>query len=121
MTLIHPSSLSKTLNAVTAAVFYQRPIATLVRENTAAWIAARQGLPGAYRGTFALFDKERGASGEVRVFTGERLRNAAARHIMGEEAMRALRILKPRAAATRATLERAAEGIRLPAVGPVGR
>ena len=122
MNLIHPQSLSETLNAVEEAIFYKKvPITATLREKTAAWIAGRQGLPEAYRGTFALFEEERGTGGTVRVFTGERVKCAAARHIMGEEAMRALRLLKPRATGARAALERAAEGIRLPAVGPVGR
>jgi hypothetical protein len=92
--LINRTSLSQTVDAVSAAFFDNRPPATPDRAGAARWIAARQGLPGAYAGTFAGFPAER-ANGIV-LFTGERIASASARHILGEEASRALRLLAVR-------------------------
>ena len=86
--LINRASLSKTVDAISAAHFDGRTLATTERNRAARWIAGRQGLPGAYGGTFAGFPSER-ANGIV-LFTGERIVSASARHILGEEASRAL-------------------------------
>jgi len=90
--LINPRSLSKTVDAINEALFEGRKLAAKERAEAAQWIAARQGLPGCYGGTFAGFPSER-AKGIV-VFTGERVAFASARHILGEEASRALRLLR---------------------------
>ncbi len=90
--LINPRSLSKTVDAINEALFEGRKLAAKERAAAARWIAARQGLPGCYGGTFAGFPSER-AKGIV-VFTGERVAFASARHILGEEASRALRLLR---------------------------
>jgi hypothetical protein len=115
--MVHAGSLSETVAAIEERVFWGKTIEVRERAGAARWLAARQGLPGAYAGTFALFDAERRDG--VKLFTGERVKSAAARHIMGEEAMRVLRLLRP-AGAPKAALRRAAQGIRLPAVGPRG-
>src|SRR5262245_45918775 len=82
--LVHAESLSQTLDAVSAALFEGRALSAAERKAVAAWIAARQGLPGAYAGTFAGFSDERQRG--IVVFTGERITSASARHILGEEA-----------------------------------
>jgi hypothetical protein len=105
MNLIHPESLSETVDAVNEAFFFDRPISSAARQKAAAWIAGRQGRPGAYAGTFALFDHERRAG--IRLFTGERATCASARHIVGQEACRVLRLLD--APAGRESLSRSAE------------
>src|SRR5262245_36340788 len=89
--LINRTSLSQTVDAVNAAQFDGRPLAKTDCRQVARWIAARQGLPGAYGGTFAGFPSER--SKGIVLFTGERITSASARHILGEEASRALRQL----------------------------
>ena len=114
MTLVHAGSLAATVNEVEDRLFWQKPIAPQDRAEVTAWITERQGLPRAYRGTYALFDAERQSG--IRLFTGERVTNAAARHIIGEETMRVLRQLQV-TGAPRAALDRAAQGIKLPAVG----
>lgn len=91
MDLVHPESLAETVNAVNDAFFLGRDLASRDRERAALWIADRQGLPGSYAGTFALFDSESRAG--IRLFTGERATNAGARHIVGQEACRVLRLL----------------------------
>jgi len=92
--LIDSGSLSRTVDAVNAAHFEGRRLATAERTGAARWIAGRQGLPGCYGGTFAGFPAER--SKGIVVFTGERITSASARHILGEESSRALRLLRIR-------------------------
>jgi hypothetical protein len=89
--VINSTSLSQTVDAVNAAHFEGRRLPLPLRRQTARWIAARQGLDGAYAGTFAGFPAER--SNGIALFTGERIASASARHILGEEASRAMRLL----------------------------
>ncbi len=107
--LIDRSSLSRTVDAVNAAHFDGRPLAAAERSQTARWIAARQGLPGCYGGTFAGFAVER-AKG-IALFTGERIGSASARHILGEESSRALRLLRIRDRVVTRALDAADDGL----------
>ena len=103
--LIHQSSLSETVDAVNEAVFFGHAMSAKNRRHAARWIAARQGLPGVYGELFAGFAPEL-ASG-IRLFTGERVTSASARHILGEESCRALLLLKSDDAIATAALTRA--------------
>lgn len=107
--MIDETSLSKTIDAVNEALFEKRTIATIERKHVAQWIAARQGLPGAYADTFAGFDEER--RNGIRAFTGERFTSASARHILGEEASRTVRLLDVRDADVQGALRRADAGL----------
>jgi len=107
--VINGTSLSKTVDAVNAMQFDGRALAAAERGHVARWIAARQGLPGAYGGTFAGFPAER-TSGIV-LFTGERIAFASARHILGEEASRVLRLLRVRDRRITRALEAADVGL----------
>jgi hypothetical protein len=107
--LVQEESLSQTVDAVAAALFDQRELPAAERKRTAEWIAARQGLPGAYADTFAGFSSERERG--ITLFTGERITSASARHILGEETCRALRQLAVRSRGVAAALERATEGL----------
>jgi hypothetical protein len=107
--LISRTSLSQTIDALNAAQFEGRALPASERSEAARWIAARQGLPGAYGGTFAGFPSER--SRGIVLFTGERITSASARHILGEEASRALRGLGVRERTVTAALEAADEGL----------
>jgi len=92
MSLVRPDSLAATLDAVNEALFFGRPLSQADRREAAAWIAARQGLPGAYHGMFAPTEKDRREG--IRLFTGERVATrAATAHILGEEACRTLILL----------------------------
>ena len=106
---VHADSLSQTVDAVHQAEFERRKIPAPQALAAARWIAARQGLPGAYGGTFAAFDQET-AKG-ISLFTGERVTSASARHILGEEACRALRFLKITDSVVQTALERGNEGL----------
>jgi hypothetical protein len=107
--LIDRTSLSRTIDAVHAAQFAGRALTAAQRGQVARWIAARQGLPGAYGGTFAAFPAER--SKDIVVFTGERIASASARHILGEEASRVLRLLRVRDHRVTRALEEADAGL----------
>jgi hypothetical protein len=108
--LINKTSLSRTVDAINAANVEGRTLSATERGNAARWIAARQGLPGAYGGSFAGFPSER--SKGIVLFTGERIAFASARHILGEEASRALRLLRVRDRSSMHALEAADEGLR---------
>ena len=108
--MIVRTSLSRTVDVIHEAQFEGRKLDPSDRRRAALWIAARQGLPGAYGDTFAGFPAER-ANGIV-VFTGERMTNASARHILGEETSRALRQLKVRHPNVTASLRAADQGLQ---------
>ena len=107
--LIDTASLSETVDGINAALFDGRSLAAGERGEVARWIAGRQGLPGAYADTFAGFPTEQ--SKGIVLFTGERIASASARHILGEEASRALRRLRVRDAEVTRALGRADEGM----------
>jgi hypothetical protein len=107
--LIDRTSLSGTVDAVNAAQFDGRRLAATERNQVARWIVARQGLPGAYAGTFAGFPSER--SKGIVLFTGERIASASARHILGEETSRVLRLLRVPDRRVAGALEAADDGI----------
>ncbi len=107
--LIHPKSLSETVDAVHEAIASGAKINASERKQVASWIASRQGLPGAYANTFAGFAKEQKHG--IRLFTGERVNSASARHILGEEACRVVHQLKVRDRVVSQALDRATEGL----------
>ena len=107
--LIDRSSLSQTVDAINGTHFEGRALAASERRRAARWIAARQGLPGAYGGTFSGFPAERSAG--IVLFTGERIASASARHILGEEASRVLRHLRVRDPDVTRALEAADDGL----------
>jgi len=106
---VHPESLSETLDAVNEALADGAKIPPNEQKRVARWIASRQGLPGAYASTFAGFEPERQRG--IRLFTGERVNSASARHILGEETCRVLLQLNIRDKAVRQSLDRATNGL----------
>lgn len=108
-TLISEDSLCRTLDAVEDLFFNSQTLASPDRLRAASWIAARQGLPGAKSGSFAALPGE--LSDGFVAFTGERFTHASARHILGEEACRALRKLDVDDVEVQAALDRADEGL----------
>jgi hypothetical protein len=107
--VIVKTSLSQTVDAVNDALFHRTPLPQTARTQAATWIAGRQGLPGAYADTFAGFPAER--TNGVVAFTGERFTSASARHILGEEASRVLRLLGVQNPHVTRALARADQGI----------
>ncbi|MEI8409925.1 MULTISPECIES: hypothetical protein [unclassified Kribbella] len=107
--MIDESSLSNTVDAVAAVDWDGGSLPAAERLRIGRWIAARQGLPGAYGDTFAGFagELEQG----IVVFTGERITSASARHILGEESSRALRRLGVADTVVQEALDRASAGL----------
>ncbi len=107
---LNPTSLAKTVDSVNEAFFFKQPITSAEREAVALWIAKRQGLEGSYADMFAptAADMKNG----MKLFTGEMLKpSASLRHVIGEEAARALVLLKPKSKEARLALDRATEGM----------
>ena len=110
MKLVNQNSLAATLDALNEAFFYGRPIPKAQREACAKWIASRQGMAGSYADMFAPTTKD--FKEGARLFTGELIKSrAGTAHILGEEACRALILLKAPAAGVRTALRRASLGI----------
>ena len=110
MKIVNPGSLAVTLDALNDAFFHALILAKPQKEEVATWIAARQGLPGSYAGMFAA--TQRDVKEGMTVFTGEKVRSGAAtRHILGEEACRALILLDVPLASVRDALKRASAGM----------
>jgi len=110
ITVVNPDSLAATLDVVNEAFFFERPLSKSDREETAKWIACRQGEPGSYANMFAPTESDYREG--VRLFTGERIRSGAATgHILGEEACRALILLDVSSADVRNALDRAGFGM----------
>lgn len=106
MKLLDTKSLAATIDAVNDALFFERRIPSEERRRVAKWIAARQGQPESYAGMFAPTPDDL-AKG-FRVFTGERISSrVGTRHVLGEEACRALRLLKVDTLAVGEALKRA--------------
>lgn len=107
--LIHADSLSETVDSVNAVLAAGGKLNAGERREVAHWISSRQGLAGAYANTFAAFDAERKRG--IRLFTGERVTSASARHILGEEACRVLHLLAVRDRVVQRALDAATAGL----------
>jgi hypothetical protein len=120
--LVRTNSLSDTLDNINQAFFYQRPLTKSDREEAAKWLAGRRGKAGSYAGMFAPTEQD--FTRNARLFTGEKVSSRAAiGHILGEEACRALILLKPSDAQSRNALKRATDGMlkRIDEYGPKNR
>jgi hypothetical protein len=103
-------TLTAIVDHVNDARLFDRPLAASRRKALAAFLADRQGKPGSYCELFAPVDGE--IAGGYRFFTGERINtDAGCRHILGEEALRAMAMLKPTTKAGRSAIERAADAM----------
>lgn len=112
-----PITLDAAVDYLNDVQFYGRETARAEVEAAASYIASRQGSERAYAGSFGLTAAER-ATG-IRVFTGEHLTSASARHVIGEESCRVLRKLTEPEAEVRRALDSASAAMAeylLPAV-----
>ena len=106
MKLLRTDSLAATLDGVNEAFFYGTKLPVAERKRTAKWIASRQGLPGSYRQMFAPTASD--MSEGIRLFTGEKNRTrAGTSHMLGQEACRALILLRAPGAEIRKALKQA--------------
>ena len=104
--LVNPTSLWATIDAIDEAFFAGRQLTRAQRREAATFIAQRQGKPGSYMGMFAPSDTDRQKG--IRLFTGERIPpGAGMRHMLGEEACRALLLVDVQSPAVREALTNA--------------
>jgi hypothetical protein len=89
--LVDPTSLVKTTDNINNKLLMGEAISPVESLEAARWITCQQGKKGSYRGFPAPTpsDFEQG----IRTFTGEKLECASARHILGQEAARAVWLL----------------------------
>jgi hypothetical protein len=86
------TTLAAAVDVLNEAQFYGRRLSRAEQDAAASFIASRQGVERAKAGSFGLTPAECAAG--IRVFTGELMTHASARHIVGEECCRVLRNLK---------------------------
>jgi len=109
--IIYPTSLAKTIDALNEAFFFGYKLTKTEMVEAAKWIASRHAQPGSYASMFAPGKKD--FSQGIVLFTGERVETrAATAHILGEEACRALNILKVPDADVSGALAAATSGIQ---------
>ncbi len=93
MSMISADSLAATLDSLWEVDFYGLTLAMPVRRETANWLVTRCKAPRSYAGLPAPTARDYREG--IRVFTGERITTGAGTgHILGEEACRALRLLR---------------------------
>lgn len=110
MGLVNTRSLADTLNRVNEMLFFDKHLSKWQKDEVALWIASRQGLQGSYSDMFAptKHDFREG----IRVFSGERITSGGSlRHVLGEEACRALIQLDVLKIRVKDALKRAQDGM----------
>lgn len=113
MRIINTQSLATTVESISEAFFFGRSLSRPQKIQAAKWIAGRQGKPGSYADMFA--PTRRDLAEGIRLFTGEKVvTKAGARHILGEEACRALVMLK-------ASNKQVSQALQSATVGMLGR
>jgi hypothetical protein len=92
MSIIHPVSLSSTIDSASAELFFHNPIAPGVRKDLVAMLIGRQILSGSNSGFFLPFTAE--SQNHLQLFTGETLHTEfAIRHNLLIESTRLLVLL----------------------------
>ncbi len=92
MIIVHPTSLSDTLDSAAEVFFFRRSIIPSLRDELASLIISRQIITGSNSGEFIPFASE--SRNQIRLFTGETLHTEfACRHLQLIEATRVLSLL----------------------------
>ena len=110
MGIINENSLALTLDSLNDSFFFDKPLTSEEKTETAQWLAGRQGKPGSYCGMFAptRYDFETG----TQLFTGEKIPSKAATgNILGQETCRALLRLNVSDNNVQEALDRATRGM----------
>ena len=106
--MLNMHSLGATINAVNEAALFSARVSEPTAKQISEFIAGRQGLPHSYWGLFAPLDDE--VKKPFTLFTGETIRSdASARHILGEESLRILKVLGDPSPYVQQAIERAQE------------
>jgi len=109
-TFVNPNSLALTLDNLNEAWLKGVSIPGADLDAVALWIAGRQGLPKSYSGMFAPTEQD--YRDGVKLFTGERLHSGASlSHILGEEACRAMLLMKNDNPTAKEALRKATNGM----------
>lgn len=110
MTIINKNSLYQTVDNINQILFNNRSLSKSEANEVAHWIAVRQGLKGSYSNMIAPTDID--FTG-IKLFTGDKLTSKASiAHILGEESLRVLFILKPDDKKVVSSLMKASSGIK---------
>lgn len=92
MKIINPESLYKTLDNLNQHLFYDVKLTSKEKTEVARWLSDRQGVKGSYANMFAPAGNDFEG---IKLFTGYKLTSKASiAHILGEETLRALYLLK---------------------------
>jgi hypothetical protein len=106
--MLNTHSLRETINEVNEVALFSGRISEPSAKQISEFIAGRQGLPHSYYGLFAPLDDE--VKKPFPLFTGETIRSdASARHILGEESLRILKVLGDPSTSVQQAIERAQE------------
>jgi hypothetical protein len=106
--MLNTHSLGATINAVNEAALFSARVSEPTVKQITEFIAGRQGLPHSYWGLFAPLDDE--VKKPFTLFTGETIRSdASARHILGEESLRILKVLGDTSPSVQQAIEHAQE------------
>jgi len=109
-TLLHPNSLSATLDAVNDAFLANISITIPEKLEIGRWISSRQGLLGSYAGMPAPTNLD--VTSPIKRYTGEPLNSGASlSHVLGQEACRVLLKLKLDDIKVNVALRHATEGM----------
>lgn len=103
--ILDSTSMGKTLDNINEKLLFNEAIAQEEGLAAARWIASRQGEKGHYRYLFAPTPSDFEVG--MKLFTGEKLVCASARHVLGQEAARAAWLLGSRDPIVRAAYDRA--------------
>jgi hypothetical protein len=101
-------SLSSAVDIANERLFFGSAFSETERSELSEWIARRQGVEYAYGELFGLNEQDRLQG--VRLFTGERIAyGASARHVLGEEALRVLKLMDVHSVEVVSSIKRAEE------------
>lgn len=109
MEIVNKNSLYKTLDNLNQLFLDKTIIPSSKKTEAAHWIAGRHGLKGSYANMFAPTEIDFKG---IKLFTGDKLTSRASiAHILGEESLRALYLLKVDDAKTKKAISESKAGI----------
>ncbi len=97
MSIVNRKSLAATLNTLQDLDFNGKQLSGFVRDEAEAWLTERHWARGAYRGLYAPTEAD--FAQPMKLYTGETITATVSKaHILGEEAARAMILLRPQTA-----------------------
>lgn len=109
MQTLNKNSLYKTLDNINQIYFDGKNLTQTEKRQAAKWITDRRGLKGAYAGMFAPTENDFKG---IKLFTGDSLTSKASiAHILGEESLRVLYLMKVTDKEINSSIKKASESI----------